>query len=124
AIQVPATVHAVLAARIDRLAPEDKRLLHVASVVGKDVPLAFLQPIAELPEEALRRGLDLLPPAALLQKTCPYPDIKYSFKHALTSDVAYHGLLAGRRRELHGRIFATIEARHPDRLVAEIERLA
>ena len=124
AIQVPATVHAVLAARIDRLAPEDKRLLHVASVVGKDVPLAFLQPIAELPEEALRRGLDHLQAAELLQETGLYPDIEYSFKHALTIDVAYHGLLSDRRRELHGRIVATIEALHPDRLLAEIERLA
>ena len=124
AIQVPATVHAVLAARIDRLAPEDKRLLHVASVVGKDVPLVFLQPIAELPEEALRRGLDHLQAAGLLQETGLYPDIEYSFKHALTNDVAYHGLLSDRRRELHGRIVATIEALHPDRLVAEIERLA
>ncbi len=48
----------MLAARIDRLAPEDKRLLQTASVVGKDVPYALLQAIAELPDEALRRGLD------------------------------------------------------------------
>ena len=57
-IQVPATVQAMLAARIDRLPPEDKRLLQVASVVGKDVPFALLQAVAELPEEALRRELD------------------------------------------------------------------
>ena len=54
-IQVPATVQAVLAARIDRLAPEDKRLLQAAAVIGKDVPFALLQAIAELPEEALRQ---------------------------------------------------------------------
>ena len=57
AIQVPPTVQAVLAARIDRLPPEDKRLLQVASVVGKDVPFALLQAVAEHPDEALRRGL-------------------------------------------------------------------
>ncbi len=60
AIQVPPTVQAMLAARIDRLAPEDKRLLQTASVVGKDVPYVLLQAIAELPDEALRRGLDHL----------------------------------------------------------------
>jgi predicted ATPase len=58
AIQVPAAVHVMLAARIDRLPPEDKRLLQVASVVGKDVSFTLLEAIAELPDEALRRGLD------------------------------------------------------------------
>src|SRR5207245_11213293 len=60
ATQVPATVQLMLASRIDRLPPEDKRLLQVASVIGKDVPFTLLQGIAELPEEALRRGLDRL----------------------------------------------------------------
>ena len=73
AIQVPATVQAMLAARIDRLAPEDKRLLQVASVVGKDVPFALLQAIAELPDEALRRGLDHLQAAEFLYETGLYP---------------------------------------------------
>src|SRR5262245_35406696 len=121
AIQVPATVQAVLAAR---LAPVDKRLLQVAAVLGKDVPLVLLQPIAELPEEALRRGLDHLQAAELLQETGLYPDIEYSFKHALTHEVAYGGLLSDHRRELHGRIVATIEALNPDRIGAETERLA
>jgi hypothetical protein len=72
ASQVPPTVQAVLAARIDRLRPDDKRLLQVASVVGKDVPFALLQGIADLPEEALRRGLDLLTPwPAASQRRCP-----------------------------------------------------
>jgi class 3 adenylate cyclase/tetratricopeptide (TPR) repeat protein len=124
AIQVPTKVQAVLAARIDRLAPADKRLLQVAAVVGKDVPLVLLQPIAELPEEALRRGLDHLQAAELLHETGLYPDIEYSFKHALTHEVAYGGLLSDHRRELHGRIVATIEALHPDRIGAETERLA
>jgi predicted ATPase len=58
AIQVPPTVQTVLAARIDRLPPEDKRLLQVASVIGKDVPFALLQAIAELSDRTLQRGLD------------------------------------------------------------------
>ena len=124
AIQVPATVQVMLAARIDRLAPEDKRLLQTASVVGKDVPFALLQAIAELPEEALRRGLDRLQSAEFLYETGLFPDLEYSFKHALTHEVTYAGLLQERRRELHARIVEAIEALHRDRLGGEIERLA
>ena len=116
AIQVPPTVQAMLAARIDRLAPEDKRLLQVASVVGKDVPFALLQAIAELPDEALRRGLDRLQAAEFLYETGLFPDLEYSFKHALTHDVTYGGLLQERRRELHARIVDAIETLHRDRL--------
>ena len=124
AIQVPATVQAILAARIDRLAPEDKRLLQVAAVVGKDVPFALLQAIAELPDEALRRGLDHLQAAEFIYETGLYPDVEYSFKHALTHDVTYSGLLNERRRELHARIVAAIESLHKDRLGEQIELLA
>ena len=69
AIQIPATVQAVLAARIDRLSPEDKHLLQVASVIGKDVPFALLQTIAELPDAAMRRQLDRLQAAEFLYET-------------------------------------------------------
>jgi predicted ATPase len=93
AIQVPPTVQAMLAARIDRLSPEDKRLLQVASAVGKDVPFALLQEIAELPDEALRRGLDHLQAAEVLDETGLFPDLEYAFKHALTHEVTYGGLL-------------------------------
>src|SRR5262249_16893916 len=81
--QVPATVQAVLAARIDRLALEDKRLLQAAAVVGKDVPYALLQAIAELPEERLREGLGRLQEAEFLYETSLFPDLEYTFKHAL-----------------------------------------
>jgi class 3 adenylate cyclase/tetratricopeptide (TPR) repeat protein len=124
AIQVPLTVQAMLAARIDRLAPEDKRLLHVASVVGRDVPVALLQTIADLPEEALRRGLEHLQDAEFVYETGLYPDLEYSFTHALTHDVTYGGLLQERRRELHARLVDAIETCCGDRLGEQIERLA
>jgi class 3 adenylate cyclase/tetratricopeptide (TPR) repeat protein len=123
-IQVPATVQAMLAARIDRLPPEDKRLLQVASVVGKDVPFALLQAIAELPEDALRSGLDRLQGAEFLYETGLFPDLEYTFKHALTHEVTYGGLLQERRRILHGELVGAIERLHADRLVEQIERLA
>jgi class 3 adenylate cyclase/tetratricopeptide (TPR) repeat protein len=124
AIQVPPTVQAMLAARIDRLAPEDKRLLQTASVVGKDVPFALLQAIVDLPDEALRRGLDHLQAAEFLYEAGLYPDLEYSFKHALTHEVTYGGLLQERRRELHARIVGAIETLHRDRLGEHIEGLA
>jgi len=124
AIQVPPTVQAMLAARIDRLPPEEKRLLQVAAVIGKEVPFALLQAIADLPDEALRRGLDHLQSAEFLYETGLYPDLAYAFKHALTHEVTYGGLLQERRRELHARVVEAIEALHRDRLGGEIERLA
>jgi class 3 adenylate cyclase/tetratricopeptide (TPR) repeat protein len=124
AIQVPATVQAMLAARIDRLSSEDKRLLQTASVVGKDVPFTLLQAIADLPDEALRRGLDHLQTAEFVYETGLYLDLEYSFKHALTHEVTYGGLLQERRHELHARIVDTIETLHGGRLSGEIERLA
>jgi class 3 adenylate cyclase/tetratricopeptide (TPR) repeat protein len=124
AIQVPATVQAMLAARIDRLPPEDKRLLQVASVIGKDVPFALLQAIAELSDEALCRGLDHLQAAEFLYETGLFPDLEYSFKHALIQDVTYRGLMGAQRRELHARIVAALETLCRDRLGEQIERLA
>jgi predicted ATPase/class 3 adenylate cyclase len=123
-IQVPATVQAVLAARIDRLAPDDKRLLQVASVVGKDVPSALLHGIADLPDEALRGGLDRLQGAEFLYETSLFPEIEYTFKHALTHEVAYQSLLHEPRRALHARIVDAIERLYGDRLAEQVERLA
>src|SRR5207245_1584166 len=124
ALDVPPTVQAVLAARIDRLAPEDKRLLQTASVVGNDVPLSVLQEIAELPDEALRRGLDRLRAAEFVYEAKLFPEIEYTFTHALTHEVAYGGLLHERRRALHARIVEAFERIYADRLADHAERLA
>jgi class 3 adenylate cyclase/tetratricopeptide (TPR) repeat protein len=116
---VPATVHAVLAARIDRLPSEDKRLLQTAAIIGTEVPLPLLQAIAELPEAALHRGLAHLQAAEFLYETHLFPEQTYTFKHALTHEVAYGSLLRERRRVLHARIVEALEALAPDR-VAEV----
>jgi class 3 adenylate cyclase/tetratricopeptide (TPR) repeat protein len=123
-LQIPATAQAILAARIDRLSPEDKRLLQAASVIGKDVPFTLLQALAEGPEESLRRGLTNLQAAEFLYEARLFPDLEYTFKHALTHDVAYGSLLQERRRTLHRRIVESIERLHPDRLAEHMERLA
>jgi class 3 adenylate cyclase/tetratricopeptide (TPR) repeat protein len=122
--QVPATVQALLAARIDRLAPEDKRLLQAAAVIGKDVPSLLLQAIAELPEEALRESLARLQTAEFLYETSLFPELEYTFKHALTHEVAYQSLLGERRRALHARIVDAIEALYPGQQAEQLDRLA
>jgi class 3 adenylate cyclase/DNA-binding winged helix-turn-helix (wHTH) protein len=118
-IQVPATVQAVLAARIDRLPPEEKRLLQTAAVMGMEVPLSLLQAVAELPEATLRLGLTHLQDAEYLYETSLFPELVYTFKHALTQEVAYGSLLHARRRMLHARLVEALEALVPDR-VAEV----
>jgi class 3 adenylate cyclase/tetratricopeptide (TPR) repeat protein len=123
-IDVPATVQAILAARIDRLDPRDKQLLQTASVVGKDVPFALLLAIAERPDEDLRRGLAHLQAAEFLYEASLFPDLEYTFKHALTHEVAYGGLLQDRRRHLHAAVLAAIERHSADRLGEQTERLA
>ena len=124
AIQVPATVQAVLASRIDRLPPEEKRLLHAASVIGKDVPQALLKSIAEMPEESLQRSLGHLQAAEFLYERGLFPDLEYTFTHALTHDVAYWSLLQERRRRLHVQILDAIEHLYPERRAEQIEVLA
>ncbi len=122
--QLPATVQAVLAARIDRLALEDKRLLQAASVIGRDVPVTLLGAIAELPDGELRQRLGHLQAAEFVYEMSVYPEPEYSFKHALTLEVAYGSLLHDRRRALDARIVEAVERLHPERPTDQLERLA
>jgi class 3 adenylate cyclase/tetratricopeptide (TPR) repeat protein len=123
-LQVSATVQAVLAARIDRLPQEEKRLLQTAATIGTAVPLFLLQAIAELPEADLYRGLAHLQAAEFLYETRLFPEHEYTFKHALTHEVAYGSLLHERRRALHARIVEALEALARERVAEQVERLA
>ena len=123
-IQVPVTVQVVLAARIDRLAAEDKRLLQTASVIGKDVSFGLLRAIADLPDDAIHRGLNRLEATEFLVETGLYPDLTYSFKHVLTHEVASAGVLYERKRALHARIVDALESLAPERRAEQVERLA
>ncbi len=124
-IQVPPTVQAILAARIDRLSPEEKHLLQSAAVIGKDVPFPLLAAITDdRAEEEVRRGLIHLQTAEFLYEVCLFPDLEYTFKHALTHEVAYGGLLHERRRGIHARLVEVIEALYGDRLAEHVERVA
>lgn len=123
-LQLPATAQAILAARIDRLAPGDKRLLQAAAVVGKDVPYPLLQAIAEEPEDSVRQALARLQAAEFLYEARLFPELEYTFKHALTHEVAYGGLLQDRRSALHARILEAMEQLYADHLDEHVERLA
>ncbi len=122
-IQVPATVLAVLAARIDRLPADEKRLLQAAAVIGTEVPLPLLQAIAELPEAALYRGLAHLQAAEFLYETRLFPECAYTFKHALTQQVAYQSLLMSTRQRYHQQLAQALAAR-PDTVETQPELLA
>jgi predicted ATPase len=123
-MQVPATVQAILAARIDRLPSEEKRLLQAAAVIGTEVPLSLLQAVAELPEEALCLGLTHLQDAEFLYEVSLFPELVYTFKHALTQEVAYGSLLQERRRALHARIMETLDMLAAPRRSDALDQLA
>ncbi|PYN83917.1 MAG: hypothetical protein DMD96_00325 [Candidatus Rokuibacteriota bacterium] len=123
-LKIPATEQAILAARIDRLAPEAKRLLQAAAVIGKDVPMPLLLAIADTPEPEVRAELTHLQAAEFLYETRLFPDLEHTFKHALTHEVAYQGLLHDRQRALHARITEAIEQLAPARVAEQTERLA
>jgi predicted ATPase len=123
-LRMPATVQAVLAARIDRLSAQDKSLLQTAAVIGKDVPDPLLRAVADRPDGALRRELATLQVAEFLYEASLFPELEYTFKHALTHEVAYGSLLQDRRKVLHARVVDAIEGLYADRLAELTERLA
>ena len=121
---VPDTIHAVLAGRMDRLPTPERYLLQAASVLGKDIAAPLLQAISELPEARLQQGLAQLQAAEFLYETQLFPEREYTFKHALTHEVAYGSLLQERRRVLHARIVEALEAFLGDQVAEQVERLA
>ena len=123
-IKIPDRVQSVLAARIDRLPEERKSFLQAGAVIGKDLPFSLLQAVAGVPAEELLGNLAELEEAQFLQTTSLYPDLAYSFRHALTHDVVYSTLLKEQRRSLHARIVDALEALYPDRRSEHVERLA
>ena len=123
--EVPETVFAVLAARIDRLAAADKRVLQTASAIGKDVPRALLAAIADVPSEELPESLARLRSSEFLYEAHLFPELEYTFRHALTHEVAYASLPRGRRMALDARIVTALEARRQSETDwRQVDRLA
>ncbi|MBM3226471.1 MAG: hypothetical protein FJZ47_22125, partial [Candidatus Tectomicrobia bacterium] len=122
-LQVPATVQAMLAARLDRLPPEEKHLVQTAAVIGTNVSLPLLQAIAKLSEDTLYRALAHLQAAEFLYEMRLFPERVFTFKHALTHEVAYNSLLHERQRELHADIVEALEHLAEDHLTEQVELL-
>jgi adenylate cyclase len=115
-IEVPDTVKAVLAARIDRLAEREKQLLQAASVIGKEFPEPILRAVLDWPDAELSQAVQLLKTGEFLYEQSLYPVTEYAFKHPLTQEVALGSQLQERRAATHGRVARAMEAAHPDRL--------
>ena len=123
-IRIPSTVQNVVADRIDRLPIEEKHLLQTAAVIGVIVPLPLLRAVAELPEDELHRYVSHLQTAEFLYETNLFPEVEYSFKHALTTEVAYGALLHERRTLLHARIVKALEEMTENTPHDHLEKLA
>jgi predicted ATPase len=123
-LQLPPTVQGVLAARIDRLPPEEKALLQSMAVIGKEFALSLLTRVVQQPEDEVQRLLAHLRAAEFIYEQPTFPEPEYTFKHALTQEVAYNALLLERRRGLHERTGQAIEALFPSRLAEHYGALA
>jgi class 3 adenylate cyclase/tetratricopeptide (TPR) repeat protein len=124
-VEIPDSVQAVIASRIDRLPVEHRTLLQIASVIGKDVPTALLRVVADVPEERLYRQVaDLESLEFLYEVSDSSSGSEYSFKHGLTHAVTYDGMLLRHRKDLHARVMSAIEENYSDRIDEFTERLA
>jgi predicted ATPase/class 3 adenylate cyclase len=115
-VPLPETVQSVLAARIDRLGPRDKRVLQTAAVIGREFGGALLAAVSDVVGAELDAALAILCRAELLFETALYPEVEYAFKHPLTHEVAYQSQLGERRAALHDAVAQAMETRFADKL--------
>ena len=128
ALAVPATLHASLTARLDRIGGAAREIAQIGAVLGREFSYELIEPVAQRPEAELRAGLGLLTDAGLLFCRGVPPQSSYLFKHALVQDTAYGTLLRTRRQELHARVaevlqgdFADLAERQPELLAHHLQ---
>ena len=122
-VHIPPTVQAVIRTRLDRLHLEVRQVLRTASVVGRDFTRRLLVRVISDPER-VSRGLAVLVEAGLIRQTAVLPEPAYTFRHALTQEAAYAGLLEHQRADLHALVGEAIEAEHAGQLDERLDRLA
>jgi len=122
-IVIPASVQSILAARIDRLAPLHRRILQIAAVIGRDVPLPLLAALADMHESTLTQEIAVLRAAGFLVEVNLRTGIVHSFSHALTQAVAYDTLLRSDRRGLHERVLRAMETQGPGQRDSAVDDL-
>jgi class 3 adenylate cyclase/predicted ATPase len=121
---IPATLHASLMARLDRLGSATKQIAQVGSALGREFSYELLATAGQLPESHIQSGLQRLVDAGLVFQRGAPPHLRFLFKHALVQDIAYSTLLRPARRELHGKIARALEERFPERAASEPDLLA
>jgi predicted ATPase len=121
---LPVTVQGVLAARIDRLPAQDKDLLQTLAVAGNEFRFALAKRVTQMPDEVLQNGLATLRLGEFIYEQPQLTDIEYSFKHALTHEVAYNSLLIERRKLLHERAGEALESLFGEQLDDHLSELA
>jgi predicted ATPase len=124
ALAIPATLHASLIARLDRLGPIAKELGQIGAVIGREFDYELIDHVAQWPTAKLQVGLDRLIEAGLLFRRGVAPQCSYLFKHALVQEAAYGTLLRARRQRLHARVAAVIEQHFGDLIERQPEMLA
>jgi class 3 adenylate cyclase/predicted ATPase len=124
ALDIPATLHASLMARLDRLGSAAKEVAQVGAAIGREFSHELLLSVAQRNSAELNAALDQLVSAELIFRRGMPPDAEYTFKHALVQDVAYSTLLRAARRKLHERIAKALEQLFPERANIEPELLA
>ncbi|MFC1858855.1 adenylate/guanylate cyclase domain-containing protein [Thermodesulfobacteriota bacterium] len=120
---VPDTIQGIIAARLDRVEENLKRIMQMASVIGREFAFRILQTIMEM-KEGLKSSLINLQGLEFISQKRLFPELEYIFKHALTQEVAYGSLLKERRKEIHGKIGHAIENLYPENLEEYYELLA
>jgi class 3 adenylate cyclase/predicted negative regulator of RcsB-dependent stress response len=123
-LRLPPTAQAVLAARIDRLSPEQKELLQTLAVVGREFPMGLVRRVAQLSDAELDRMLNDLQLAEFVLEQPAFPETEYIFKHALTREVAYNSILMERRKQIHERAAEAIETLFESNLAEHYADLA
>ena len=124
ALAIPATLHASLIARLDRLGTGPKEIAQIGAVLGREFSYELIEPVAQRPAANLQAALGQLTDAGLLFCRGVAPQSSYLFKHALVQDAAYGTLLRGRRQELHARVAAVLEEHFADLVERQPELLA
>ena len=124
ALKLPATVQAILAARIDWLPAEEKELLQTLAVLGREFPFGLVRRVTLRPDDELERMLSGLQAGEFIYEQPAAGDVEYTFKHALTQEVAYNALLIERRKLLHERAGVALESMFADQLEDHLDELA
>ena len=123
-LKIPPTVQGILASRIDRLPADTKDLLQTLAVIGKEFPISLIRAVVATPADELDRMLNDLQLGEFIYEQPAVGNTEYTFKHALTQEVAYNSVLGERRRQLHERIGLAIESLYADTLDDHLSTLA